>query len=409
MAKHKVCPQCGRMLPADAAFCPDDGAALVDGVGRTGHGHRRVAAIVCCVCVVLLACCAFVAATILGAFEQCEEVWLPVAVRTTRAYGNSSGEITSNVEIERNEAGVITRVSHTYPSWLDDGKTETTTIVLDWLYDDQERIACIRESTSIPYLDEATGNLAYSEGVFNHRYSYDENNRLVREDLDDGTGYAYFWEDDRLVRSAYTTMSYGPTTYRYDEAGRLESLKYGDGDPSSPVISEYTWTYDAEGNVAHHTYEQGSEFEQGPISSWTSGDGSTTVVGIEGDGLEYQTDPETNRFLSASIWNVDGTLSATARFSYDEQGHLTEAERTPTDTTYPSDRISVEYQCFNLTAEQKQRAQEYVELRPTFDYSVALPIYQSPVLPEIDLAYCYHPPFVATSPDGLLNYVTISL
>lgn len=409
MATHKVCPRCGRVLPPDAVFCPDDGAALVGGGGKARRGHGRAVAVICCASAALLACCAVAAAVLLGVFEPREEVWLPVAVHVTRGYGGTPEEDVLHAEIERNDAGAITRVIQTDPTWLDNGETATSTTTLDWLYDDRGRIACIRESVSIPYLDEMTGQLAYTEGAFNHRYSYNDNDRLVREDLDDGTSYAYFWEDDRLVRSAYTTLSYGPTTYQYDEMGRLESLQYRDGDASSPVVSKYTWTYDAEGNVAHHTYEQGSEFEKGPISSRTSRDGSTAVVGVEGDGPEYQVDPETNRILSASVWREDGTLSGTARFTYDEQGHLTEVEITPTDATYPSDNISVEYQRFELTAEQKQRAQEFVELRPTFDYSVALPIFQSPVLPEIDLAYCYHPPFVATSPDDLLDYVAVSM
>lgn len=405
----RVCPACGRVLPSDAAFCPHDGSALAVGGAAARKRQPLLVVVICCVLTVLLACCGLIAAVLLGAFEPREEVWLPVAVHSVSDYGEAAVEGFANVEIERDDTGVITRVVCTRSRWLDYGRTGTSTSTMDWTYDDQGRISCISESVHIPNIDEATGEVSYTEGTFNHRYSYDDSDHLVREDLDDGTSFAYFWEGDRVVRSAYTTMSYGPTTYYYDESGRLESLQYGDGDASSPVVEKYTWAYDANGNVAHHTFEQGSEFECGPIVTWLSDDGSTTLTGVKDSGIAYQVEPTTGRVVSATVRNLDGSLAGSGRFEYDDRGRMIQAVITSDYERRSTETISVEYRCYELTAEQKERAQEYVELRPTFDSGLARPVYQSPVLPRIDLAYCHHPPFTADSPERLLDYVSIAM
>jgi YD repeat-containing protein len=83
---------------------------------------------------------------------------------------------------------------------------------------------------------------------FGKTFTYDNNNRLTRQQTTGGTGIGYTYTYDSVGNRTYSTEWDSPSTTTYDLAGRAVTMLY--------AAKMTTYTYDANGNLTEiHGFE----------------------------------------------------------------------------------------------------------------------------------------------------------
>ena len=187
-------------------------------------------------------------------------------------------------------------------------------------YDALNRVIEVTDTAGnvVKYAYDAVGNLSsltYPGGKV-VSYSYDADNRLtaVTDWAKRVTAYSYE-ANGRLIKTVRPDGSV--FTQSYDKAGHLISA--ADKDASGNIISDYNYSYDANGNILIE-------------NSTTSGTDNAAMVY---DAL--------NRLTSKSDKDTSGTALASYAYAYDADGNITSgksAQQTAAMTYDVLDRLS---------------------------------------------------------------------
>ncbi|MFT8889680.1 MAG: glycoside hydrolase domain-containing protein [Ethanoligenens sp.] len=197
-------------------------------------------------------------------------------------------------------------------------------------YDALNRVAKVTDTSGnvVQYTYDAVGNLAsliYPDGK-TVSYTYDADNRMltVTDWASRITRYAY----DANGRLTQTTRPDGSVlTQSYDTAGRLTSAV--DKDSSGNTISNYSYTYDANGNI----------LTEDLVAS------STDNASMTYDAL--------NRLTAKGDKDASGNALASYGYAYDADGNITSGTSSQQTTT--------------LTYDNLDRLSSYNSQTPTFD------------------------------------------
>ena len=184
-------------------------------------------------------------------------------------------------------------------------QSENYTGTSTYAYDAMGRITSYTDGQglSVGYGYDAVGNLISLTypGSQTVSYTYDDHNRLSQ--VTDWAGrYTTYSYDQRGLLTQVTLPNGTQAQYDYDNAGRMTGLRNLKED--STIIASYTYTLDANGNIASETGSQ-------PLDP---------LIGSQTVSYAYGSD---NRLLSKD----------SASFTYDQNGNLT----AKGDTTYEYD------------------------------------------------------------------------
>jgi RHS repeat-associated protein len=187
-------------------------------------------------------------------------------------------------------------------------------------YDALNRVVKVTDTVGniVKYTYDTVGNLSsltYPDGKM-VSYSYDADNRLtaVTDWAKRVTSYSYD-ANGRLVKTVRSDGSV--LTQAYDKAGYLISAV--DKDASGNIISSYTYSYDANGNILTE---------------------NSTTSGTDNAAMVYDV---LNRLTSKSDKDTSGAALASYAYAYDADGNITSgksAQQTAAMTYDVLDRLS---------------------------------------------------------------------
>lgn len=151
-----------------------------------------------------------------------------------------------------------------------------------------------------------------------------------------------FDENDRLLsyNNPGTNTDVELVNYSYDSNGNCICISYFDG--SNTVVAEERFTYDDKGFcVAKEAYGFNEETEQQEIAySYVyerDGRGRITKITDERGMTESYVYDDNGFCISEKTVRADGSLVAQAKFIYDENGRLLQADSTKADCVYKYD------------------------------------------------------------------------
>ncbi len=167
-------------------------------------------------------------------------------------------------------------------------------------------------------------------------YAYDNMDRLEYV-KDSGQEVAHYTYDDNGNRLGLTYSNGNSATYTYNLANKLVSLSnYDDGN----LISQYTYTYNLDGNIESKTDSNGTTYYEydglGRLYSVTEQNGTLTTYSFDDyNNRSYKTavSGQTTTVVSYSYnagcrllsetTTVNGTPASTVNYQYDDNGNMT--------------------------------------------------------------------------------------